>query len=243
MRALVVALLAMLAACGTGDSLAGREFVVVGSDGIELAPGSAPRFTYSDGLLRVTGGCNTLSGTYRLEGDRLVVEEMSQTEMACDEPLMALDAAISALLLASPTWSLDGDSLRLTDGLRSLRMVDREIAEPDRDVDGTTWRVDTVIDAGAASHGWGGAEATIRIVDGRMEVAAGCNRGSATVEVGEGVLTVGPLGLTRMVCDDEAMRLERAVVDVLVGEVEYRVEGSRLRLSRGDRGLQLVATD
>lgn len=243
MRLLLVATLAFLAACGGEDPLAGREFVVVESDGIELAPGSALRVAFTDGTLRVTGGCNVLSGNYRLDGGRLVVAALTQTEMACDEALMVLDAEVAALLRVSPEWSVEDGSLHLSDGLRSLRMHDREIVDPDRALEGTTWQVDTVIDGETASHGWGGAVASIRIADGRLEVFAGCNRGGAAVEVGERSLSIGPLGLTRMICDDEAMRLERAVVAVLDGEVEYLVDGSHLRLERGDLGLVLIATD
>lgn len=122
MRLLLVATLLILGACGGEDPLAGREFVVVDSDGIELAPGSALRVTFADGTLRVTGGCNVLSGGYSLRDERLIVGELVQTEMACDEPLMRLDADVAALVASSPSIARVADVLTIGDGSRSLTL-------------------------------------------------------------------------------------------------------------------------
>jgi hypothetical protein len=49
--------------------------------------------------LRIDGGCNPLTGGYRIDGDdRLVVAQLAATMMACDAPLMAVDSALSGLL-------------------------------------------------------------------------------------------------------------------------------------------------
>lgn len=80
-----------------------------------FAPGTEVRATFTDdGRLVVHGGCNTLSGQVDAGGGELTLTEPSTTEMACDDPRTEQDRFLTALLTATPTWRLDGDTLHLT---------------------------------------------------------------------------------------------------------------------------------
>jgi heat shock protein HslJ len=64
-----------------------------------LAPGHPFVMRFDGARLGVQGGCNLLSGGWRLSPqDQLVVGRMVATQMACEPPLMIADAALSALL-------------------------------------------------------------------------------------------------------------------------------------------------
>ena len=66
---------------------------------LQPASGTPLRLDFSKGRLGVSGGCNRIGGSYRLEGAALRVGPLMQTEMACaDRRLMDLDAAIAARL-------------------------------------------------------------------------------------------------------------------------------------------------
>lgn len=134
----LVALLALVAACGDADrsglvgSLVGHRYVAVSAAGIELPAGSSLGLSFeeadgeagADGRLGVSGGCNLIGGGFALDdGDALrSVGGWIQTEMACDEPRMTLDAAVVALLDSSPTLSLDDTTLTITSGATRLTL-------------------------------------------------------------------------------------------------------------------------
>jgi heat shock protein HslJ len=176
----------------------------------------------------------------------MTVGPMMSTQMACDQPLMDQDSAVQAFLTAGTTVSVDGDTLVLTGTLTgseaTITLLDREVADPDRPLADTAWTVTGVISSDAISSGWGSAVATLTIVDGQAQVNTGCNTGFATVTVDEaaGTIAFGPLALTKMMCDDDAMRLEQEVSRVLTGTATYSIEAGSLTLMNGTDGLQFT---
>jgi hypothetical protein len=57
-----------------------------------LVPGTQVRLTFgADDAIGVNAGCNTMGGSYRVEGSSLRVDGGAMTEMACDEPRMQQD--------------------------------------------------------------------------------------------------------------------------------------------------------
>jgi heat shock protein HslJ len=226
--------------------LAGTTYLSQSATGITLAPGAVLRISFDDGRISVSGGCNGMGGDVTFEGDTMTVGPMMSTQMACDQPLMDQDSAVQAFLTAGTTVAVDGDTLTLTgtfDGAdASITLLDREVADPDRPLTDTAWTVTGVISSDAISSGWGSAVATLTIVDGQAQVNAGCNTGFATVTVDEaaGTIAFGPLALTRMMCDDDAMRLEQEVSRVLTGTATYSIEAGSLTLMNGTDGLQFT---
>jgi heat shock protein HslJ len=55
-----------------------------------------------------------------------------------------------------------------------------------------------------------------------------------------GTIAFGPLALTKMMCDDDAMRLEQEVSRVLTGTATYSIEAGSLTLMNGTDGLQFT---
>ena len=222
--------------------LAGKTYLSQTTTGITLAPDAVLRISFEDGRISVSGGCNGMGGDVTFEGDAMTVGPMMSTQMACDQSLMDQDSAVQAFLTAGTTVSVDGDTLTLTGGEATITLLDREVADPDRPLADTAWTVTGVISSDAISSGWGSAVASLTIVDGQAQVNTGCNRGVATVTVDEaaGTIAFGPLALTKMMCDDDAMRLEQEVSRVLTGTATYSIEAGSLTLMNGTNGLQLT---
>lgn len=65
---------------------------------------------------RITGsdGCNTMSGTYAIEGETLKLSDVATTEMACDEGADVASAYKTALTTAT-RFSIHADQLELRD--------------------------------------------------------------------------------------------------------------------------------
>lgn len=251
LRLLPVVAAVLLLGCGdavtTGsDRVAGRTFLLVSATGLDVPAAAAPRLSFTEGDVRFSGGCNSGFGTYELIDGLLDVTGVGMTEMACDQPLMALDDAMVAFLTAGPTVELADTQLVLSAGDVVLTFADREVVDPDRPLVGTTWTVTTLIDHDAASSVAG--TAMLLVQGDRAAVRPGCNTGSASVRIveraaGEGTIEFGPMALTRMACAPDAMALESFVVAVLSGTVDYAVEAGSLTLSNGDIGLVLTAAD
>lgn len=232
----VVACSAAGAPSPSAASLDGRTFLSTDLQGAALVPGTRIRLVFADGGLNANGGCNTMGGAYSIEGDRLRATQMSMTEMGCDDPRMQQDQWLGRLL-GDVTFTLDADTLTLTDGTIRLTLTDKEVATPDQPVEGTHWVLDGIVSGDAVSSVPTGAIASIQIASGRVDVRPGCNTGGGSVEVTADTLTFGPIALTKMACEAGPMSVETAVVSVLSGSVGYTIDADVLTLDAGAAGL------
>lgn len=66
-----------------------------------------------DGTFTMRPGCNTGGGTYRIDGNRLVTDEIGITMMACDDAVMAQEQAFLAVLDRDPRYEVETGTGRL----------------------------------------------------------------------------------------------------------------------------------
>jgi heat shock protein HslJ len=228
--------------------LDGIDWLAVGSTGVTLVDGARVLFSFADGSLSVSGGCNTMFGGYQLDGDTLVVDAMASTEMACEQPLMDQDQALSAFLASRPTVDVSGDTLTLTGDAGVIELQDREVADPDRPLEGTTWRLDSVVTNDAATA-WADVEPTLTIDGTAASWALGCNTGVGDVTVDGDTITFGPVGVTKMACEGNAAEVEAAILGVITAwetagtTVTWEINADQLTLSNGTDGLTFVEAD
>ncbi|MGB0114755.1 MAG: META domain-containing protein [Ilumatobacteraceae bacterium] len=237
----------MLAACGSDDGdtsgnvptaadLDGRRFVSTEVEGHELVADTVIQLGFDDGTLGATAGCNSLGGDYSVDDGDLVVGEMFQTMMGCDEALMEQDTWLNEFLTDAPSIGLDEDILTLQGG--DVTMTFAEVEAPS--IEGTTWIVTGTIANEAITSTPVDSAASLTITDGTAAVDTGCNTGSGSVEVTDSTLTFGPLATTRRACVPEINELEAAVLSVLDGEVTYEIDGDTLVIKSGDIGLEFT---
>jgi heat shock protein HslJ len=244
----LVAMATLLVACsGAGApgqsaaSLDGHTYLSTRLEGAILVPGTLIRLSFAEGKLNAHGGCNMMGGTYSVEGDRIRTTQMFMTEMACDEPRQAQDEWL-ARFLGDARFTLDGDTLTMTDGTAKLTLLDKEVATPDQPIEGTRWVLNGIVLGDAVSSVPVGVTASIQIDGGRVGVEAGCNRGGGSVDVTADALTFGPIVTTKMACEAGAMSVESAVLAVLSGDVTYTIDAGTITLDAGDAGLIFRAT-
>ncbi|MBA2532464.1 MAG: META domain-containing protein [Nocardioidaceae bacterium] len=232
---------------GAGDesSVDGRTFLSTSVTPRSLVAGTRIRLTFDGDSLGADAGCNSLLGQVRVDGGRLVTDgSIGMTEMGCDQPLMDQDAWLAELLGSGPELRLNGDdlTLRAADGT-VVELVDRRVADPDRPLAGTKWVLDGIIEGagpdGAVSSVPQDVTATLRIsADGQLTLTTGCNTGSGSVDIGDGVLRLDWTYLTEMDCAGDRMRVEQAVQTALSqDEIAYSIEADRLTLTNGPHGL------
>jgi heat shock protein HslJ len=226
---------------GAAGDVNGKTYLSTGIQGATLAPGTQVRLGFKDGNLSASGGCNSMGGTYTIAGGRLTATQMSMTDMACPEPRMQQDDWLARFLAGGPTIALVGDTLTLADGKAVLTLTDKEIATPDKPIVGTHWVLDGITSGDSASSVPAGVTATIKIANGQVDVQAGCNSGTGTVDVKADALTFGPIGLTKKGCEPTTMAVERAITAVLSGTVAYTIDADVLTVTAGDAGLTFRA--
>jgi heat shock protein HslJ len=233
---------------GAADQLAGRTFQssAVTEDGQPrpLADGTQIRLRFDDGRVSADAGCNTMTGTVEITDDRLVIDEMGMTAMGCEPPLGDQDEWLQGVLFGDPGYTLDGAELRLESGTTVIELTDREVADPDRPLEATTWALDGIVDGDAVSSVPAGGGATVVFADGQVSVdVEGCNQGGGDATIGDGTIELGALRTTRIACPSPAAEIETAVTAVLDGEITYAIEADVLTLTHpSGRGLTLRAT-
>jgi len=246
--AAVILPLTLLVACSSVGAapLDGRTFLStkVTQKGADrpLVPGTSIRITFNkDGQLGVSAGCNHMGGTYRIDGGTLRFEGGAMTEMGCDEPRHAQDDWISTFLAAKPAFALAGNDLTLTAGDTVIRLLDREIADPDLPLVGPTWTVNSILAGDAVSSIPDGVVASLKFgADGRFELQTGCNSGGGSYAVEGARIQFRDVVTTKRGCDGASGQMEAAVLGVLRAEtLTFAIDAGSLTIMAGAQGLVL----
>jgi heat shock protein HslJ len=192
---------------------------------------------------RVSGSaCNLYGGTYRLgdHGD-LTLSAMAMTEMACQEPLMTLEATYHAALQLVRNAAIQGNTLTLTgDGVELV--YDREPPTPDAPLQVTYRNLETLVQGETATTVPGKARLVLN-ADGTQDGNTRCRDITATydLEGGSGIV-VHRLVNTDVACDPGVAVQDQQVLDVIGSSPHFRITGDRLTLTGTDgKGLEYGA--
>lgn len=256
---IVVAVALLASGCGRGDyartsgelELTGRTFlsesVTEHGQARELVESTRISLDFTtDGQISANAGCNHLFGEVSIDDDRLEVGLMGGTEMGCDPALHAQDEWLMAFLQNSPAWSLDGDRLTLTTADTEMVLLNREVADPDRPLEGTRWLVDTISSGEAASSMWAGTEgsAWLLIQGEHFTASSGCRDFEGGVGRGDEFLQFTDTVQTDPACPEELREVDEAMQEIFAAEAEYAIEADRLTLAGPDGvGLGLHADE
>lgn len=274
MRARTISMLALVAltaaACGGGatsggdpaEGLVGAWVLVDATPSIDVPTGARVTLTVEDddGALRAGGraACNSYGGTLDAADGRWRLDQLSWTEMGCEQPLMAVEAAYLDALVAIDAWTVDDAGLVLTGGGVELRFGALAPVEPAALV-GTTWVLDGLLsgtgDDGAITSPMAGVEpATLRLdEDGTFELFTGCRDFAGDWTTSGDLVVLPSWGETAdsrgvgadggLDCAAAAEAQERDVLDVLESEFTPALAERRLTVRRGDVGLSFRASD
>jgi heat shock protein HslJ len=223
----------------TGHSYTSTAVTDGGSDK-PLVTGTSVVVHFRDpGEMSVQAGCNELTVSGTLDGDRLVPKNLGATANGCSAELLAQDAWIRRFFTDGPTWRLAGTVLTLTAGALQIRLADNA----DRPLLDTRWVVVKRIRNGTSTDVPVGVAYVIFSKTGLVGIT-GCSGLAATATVHDGQMTVEPLHRSDVPCDGPVAELDAAIMATLTGTVQYRIAGADLTLSGPDgNALALRAQD
>jgi heat shock protein HslJ len=96
------------------DVLADSSWTVAAIGGREVLAGRAPTIEFrTPGQIAGSGGCNRYGGVCRFEENLIHITRLRSTRRACEEAVMEQEKRFLALLEASISWQVDGDTLVL----------------------------------------------------------------------------------------------------------------------------------
>jgi heat shock protein HslJ len=244
----VIVLTLFLEACGndSGSSsgageLNGREFLSRSLDGHSLVAGTQIRLSFDQGQISAKAGCNSLSARYQVADGRLVVrgDGMTTTDIGCDPLRHAQDEWLGEFLQSRPSFDLDGDALTLMTADATLHLLDRVVADPDRPLFGTPWRVDTVLDGDVASSVPHEHPVTLEFENNRLTATSvGCTSAQLDVDASKGMLGLSDFAIDAIGCPQP---WEATVAVLRSGKARYSITATRLTITAGKIGIAAVA--
>ncbi|MGY1811850.1 META domain-containing protein [Blastococcus sp. SYSU D00820] len=245
LAAIVLLVTGLLAACGdrgagSPDVVGSWQFADGTADGAALPrpAGAGATLEVTPGELRGRSFCNSFSAGYRQDGDSIALDGLGGTEMGCEPELMAAESAFLGALGRITTAARDGADLVLTgDGVR-LRFTP-VVPAPDRDLAGTRWVLDTLVDGRTASSTVSSAApGTLELAPGGpVTGSTGCRGFVGTWETAGDVLTL-VVDRDDVGCPDDLGRQDAHVLAVLDSGPRWTVAADRLTLTADDgRGL------
>ena len=209
----------------------------------ELVGGTRIALRFADGRLGAGAGCSQMSANARIVQDRLLVGPFEMTAISCGPAADEQDAWLAEFLGARPTIRFNGPDLVLEAGGDRITLLDRELADPDRPLAGTTWTLDTLVSAHGAESIPDGVHAFLSFAaNGTLSGSGGCDQLSGRYAAHDGEITFTDVDPASTTCTGSSVAVERQVLLVLTGTVHYEIEAGRLTLTgTGHNRLHLTA--
>ncbi|MCW2854670.1 MAG: hypothetical protein JWR52_285 [Marmoricola sp.] len=215
--------------------------VIQGGAAHSLVNGSELRLQFANDRLTITAGCNTMSGAYRRDGNRITVGALASTEMGCAPALMTQDAWVAGLF-AHPVQLAVGKDATQTSGDVVLALADVRTVSPARPLVGTRWLLKEVYAGATASSVPHGDVAWVRFgTDGTVRVNDGLNDGSGPVRVIGDRLVFGDLLWSAVGCARTCAVGNFGAV--FAGTSTFAITGDSLVLTHGTDGLGFRAVE
>jgi heat shock protein HslJ len=197
--------------------------------------------TFIDGSVAGSTGCNRYHAQFRVDDDRLAVEAIAMTMMACDPERSAVERAFTSGLEAAVIYAIAGDGLDMADA--NGRVVLRLRAAPALVLGGSRWTATMINNGrgGVASLVEGTVVTAEFGVDGSVAGSGGCNRYSAEYVLEGDRLAIGPLASTRKACLEPkgVGEQEVAYLAALARVATWSSREERLELRAADGALQV----
>jgi heat shock protein HslJ len=203
---------------------------------VDVLPNSGARAEFENGEVSGTSGCNRFFGAYEVDGNSISIGPLGSTLMGCPDPLAQQEFGLMTSFQSAATYEISGDTLTLSneDGEVVVTFVESESLS----LTGTNWI------ANGVNNGRGGVQSIVignEITavfgeEGSLSGSAGCNNYGGTYEVDGENMSIGPLAVTAMFCEqpEGTMDQESEYLAALETVAAWSIDGDVLDLSTSE---------
>lgn len=198
---------------------------------------------FAAGKVSGSAGCNRYFGGYTSEQKNQLAFDgrMSTTQMACVPPVAIQEQRYLVLLSGVNSREIRDGMLLLLD--KEGQLVLKYSAESPLTLENTSWQ------ATGINNGRGGvvsSASTMRVIalfaDGKVSGSTGCNNYSASYEISDSQITIGPAMTTRKQCAEPEgiMAQEQEYLQALAAVMQFKLTEDRLELRDSNGSLQVT---
>ncbi len=219
---------------GSTGSLADSSWLLISiqKDGQIIAPAATVYATLIFGTDSVGGhaGCNTYGGNYTLSNGQLVMSQLFSTMMFCENNnAMDVETALMQALNAVTGYQIEGDSLTLSieGGQATFARLLPLSGSP---FENTEWELLAFVTNTQADGPVNNTQLTVRFENGQLAGSAGCNNYFGSYSVDGSMITVSPLGSTKMACEESVNAQEMRFMSAMQTARTILLIGERLTI-------------
>ncbi len=186
--------------------------------------------------------CNSLTGKYTLDGDKITTQLGPSTLRACKTDIASQESGMKNGISHAASYKIEGGKLMLMDADGNILLTFTE--QPTPELAGSAWRL---ISFNNSEGGMESNQASEKITlsfgeDGKVSGNAGCNNFSGSYTVEGDALSIGPLATTRKMCAQPqgVMQTEQAFLKDLGDAATFSIMGKTLTIYGKDGGKLLI---
>ena len=195
----------------------------------------------ADGKVSGSAGCNSYTGGYQVDGNKIKIGPLATTQKACPQPIMEQETQFLKALQSSATWSIFNGVL----GMRTAQdamSVNFLPGATSAGLAGSNWKATGINNGkGAVESLPTGVEVTAQFgTDGRVSGSSGCNTYSGPFQVDGDSIKIGPVISTMKACEGPAMQTENLYLKALGNSTKWAMEGANLVLRDAAGAMQVT---
>jgi heat shock protein HslJ len=204
---------------------------------IPLVPGSDITMTVDGSQISGRSACNQYGGEIIVANGQVQFGPLFMTEMACEEPVMASEAAYHAALAGVRAATRDGDTLTLSG--EGVELIYERLAPPPvADIVGTVWVLESLITADAVSSVMGEPALLVLDPNGSFTGSTGCRSFTGRYTIANAEIMFTEFAMDQTTCSPELASQDSHVTSVLGDGFRAEVDGDRLTIAgTGNEGL------
>lgn len=221
-----------------GSVLVGSSWDLVSVFGESVISGTNVTLTFDEATFSGNAGCNTYNGGYSMSDNKIVIsDQIITTMMACEEGVMQQETSYLAALPKVVAYQIDGTTLNLITELGNIVFAAPQNASFEKN----NWILQSIVISGTGMVSTMYDQSVTMIYDnGNVSGQSACNTYFSTATVAGNVLTLGPVGSTKMACEPEKMQRESEFFNALAQVKGYKIDRNTLHLLDANNEIVIV---
>ena len=181
-------------------------------------------------------GCNTMGGTYVLDGNSITFKEGMTTLMGCPPEVAEAETKLMEDLSSIDTIAKEGAVIHLVGGETVITLTPPVAQE----LTGTRWNIASIKEgSGIVSAAIDEGTFLTFESDGTFSGKSACNSVMGDYEAADGQMTVSNMAWTEMACEEDKMAREQILIETLQNAEVYAIDRDTLDIESADREYRL----